>query len=472
MTAESSIYEMSKPGSAPNRLPLPEMTIEGIPASFRRSSLRLPDIAERDLVRHYERLSRMDTCPDFAPQFTGSCTMKYNIRVNEAIADLEGFCDLHPYQPIETLQGALAVLWQMQQNLIALTGLPGASLQPATGAQGELAGLLMVKAYQRDVGQGQRNSIIVTESAHGSNPATGSMCGYRVQGLKSRRDGCIDLDHLKSLLSDHVAALMLTNPNTAGVYESEIETISELVHAAGAFLYLDGANMNALAGIVRPADVGVDIMQVNLHKTFGTPHGGSGPGSGPLLCSSVLEPYLPLPIVGQMQDQAETQFYLVTERPHSVGRVRSFLGNWSTIVRAYAYMSLLGAQGIVQATEQAVLNANYLKHLAEELVEIPMPGVCAHEFVISSATLSSHGVTIEDIAKRLMDYDFHPPLYNFPKGFNQSMLVEPTESEGLREMQRFIDALAAIWKEAESNPEVVRTAPHRTPVGRMFDTLG
>ena len=469
MSLEPTLFELSRLGSAPDRLPKPTADQLGIPANHLRDSLPLPEISELQLVRHYQRLARLDRSPDIAPQFTGSCTMKYNPKVSEAVVEFEGLRDIHPYQPVETLQGALAILWQMQRNLAELTGLPGVSLQPASGAQGMLAGMLMIKAYFRDAGQPQRDVVIFTDSAHGSNPATATMGDYKTRVVKARADGCVDLDHLQTLLDERVAVLMLTNPNTAGVYERDIQQMAGLVHQVGAFIYLDGANMNALAGITRPADLGVDTMQINLHKTFATPHGGSGPGSGPILSSTLLEPYLPLPIITRVEKDGCDTFTWVTDRPRSIGRIRSFAGNWSVILRAYAFMSLVGADGIVHATEQAVLNANYLKRLVEEFATVPLTALCAHEFVVSAAALQTQEITIEDIAKRLMDYGLHPPLYNFPKNLAQAMLIEPAENEGKPELEAFATALNSVWQEAEADPELLRTAPHHTPVGRIFD---
>jgi glycine dehydrogenase subunit 2 len=466
---EMTIFDLDHPGSSPDRLPVPPAGIPGIPSEHLRTRLPLPELPELDLVRHYERLSRLDRSPELVPQFTGSCTMKYSPRLAEMLVELEGLRDIHPYQSAETLQGALELMWQMQRNLSAITGLPGVSLQPAAGAQGMLAGMLMVKAYLHDQGQGGRNTVIIPDSAHGSNPATATMCGYAVRSVRSGPDGCLDLDHLRSMLNEQVVALMLTHPNTAGMYEREITTMARMVHEAGALLYLDGANMNALAGIVLPAALGVDVMQVNLHKTFATPHGGSGPGSGPVLCSAALEPYLPLPIVVREDTEGERQFALLTDRPRSIGRVRTYLGNCSVVVRAYVAMCLLGAGGIVHATEQAVLNANYLKSLLAEVVQLPLDGLCAHECVISAAQLASQGVSIEDVAKRLMDYEVHPPLYDFPKNLVQAMLIEPAETETKRDIDRFAHVLATVWREAADKPELVRTAPHTTPIGRIYD---
>jgi glycine dehydrogenase subunit 2 len=396
----------------------------------------------------------------------GSCTMKYNARVNEYVARLTGLAEAHPYQPERVTQGALRILQMLSEQLLEITGMDAITLQPAAGAHGELTGILMVRAYLESKGN-PRKKILIPDSAHGTNPATAAMVGYTVENLKSNAAGMVDMASLEAQVNEDVAALMLTNPNTLGVFEQEIHKIADVLHAKGALLYMDGANMNALVGKVRPGDFGADVMHLNLHKTFSTPHGGGGPGSGPVACKKILEPFLPAPVVVTRKDGTLAFDY---KRPQSIGRVRMFYGNFGMHVRALAYIMANGPDGLRQTTEDAVLNANYIRKKLEGVYELPYQTPTMHEVVFSDRMQTRKGVKTGDIAKRLIDYGFHPYTVSFPLVVHGALMIEPTESESKEELDLFIDAMKSIAEEAEQNPEIIAEAPHNTRISRLDET--
>ncbi len=421
-----------------------------------------PEVSEIEVIRHFTRLSSWNYAIDLGMYPLGSCTMKYNPRINEFVARLEGLAGEHPQQPAEVSQGCLRILFDLQKCLLEITGMDAATLQPAAGAQGELTGLLMIRAYLESQGN-PRRKVLIPDSAHGTNPASVIIAGYEVKNIQSNARGQLDTDHLREYVTPDVAALMLTNPSTLGIFEERIAEIAEILHQRGAMLYMDGANMNALAGITRPGDFGVDVMHLNLHKTFSTPHGGGGPGAGPVLVKKHLEPFLPVPVVTQ---KADGRFALDANRPQSVGRVRAYAGNFGVLLRALAYTLAYGP-GIRQATEDAVLNSNYIRKHLEDSFDLPYNLPSMHEVVFSDARQKKHGVNTMDIAKRLIDYGFHPYTTAFPLIVPGAMMIEPTESESKQECDLFIEAMRAIAAEAQENPELVKTAPHSTRVGRL-----
>jgi glycine dehydrogenase subunit 2 len=400
----------------------------------------------------------------------GSCTMKYNPRVNELVARIEGLAEAHPYRPDSLAQGILGVIDLLQRCLLEITGMDAITLQPAAGAHGEFTGILLVRAWHESQGN-PRTKILIPDSAHGTNPATAAICGYTVENLKSNPEGGIDLEALTRQVDEETAALMLTNPSTIGVFESQIARIAEILHAKGALLYMDGANMNALVGKARPGDFGVDVMHLNLHKTFSTPHGGGGPGSGPVACKAFLEPFLPIPVLvrttGTEGLGTAGQLHWNYDRPQSVGRVRAFYGNVGMFIRALAYILANGPDGLRQTTEDAVLNANYIRKKLEDVYELPYRTASMHEVVFSDKLQAAQGVKTGDIAKRLIDYGFHPYTVSFPMIVHGALMIEPTESESLEELDLFIAAMRAIAKEVEETPELVKTAPHSTRVSRL-----
>ena len=463
---EGLIFEKSSPGK--RGVELPPLDVPAVdPAAalgkaFARDAIEgFPEVSEIETIRHFTRLSGWNYAIDLGMYPLGSCTMKYNPRVNEHVARLDGLANAHPEQHADLAQGCLRILHDLEKCLLSITGMDAATLQPAAGAQGELAGLLMIRAYLESQGNA-RKKVLIPDSAHGTNPASVIIAGYEVQNIKSNERGQIDTDHLREFCTGDVAALMLTNPNTLGVFEERIEEIAAILHERGALLYMDGANMNALAGVVRPGDFGVDVMHLNLHKTFSTPHGGGGPGSGPVLVKKFLEPFLPIPVVRH----DGKRYGYDPKRPQSIGRVRAYCGNFGVLLRALAYTLAYGP-GIRQATEDAVLNANYIRKHLEEYFDLPYELPSLHEVVFSDARQRAHGVNTMDIAKRLIDYGFHPYTTAFPLIVPGALMVEPTESESKEECDRFIEAMQAIAREAEANPELVKTAPHATRVGRL-----
>lgn len=464
---ENLIFEASAPGKRGMELPPLDVPAvdpaESLGSAFTRDDVPgFPEVSEIEVIRHFTRLSTWNYAIDLGMYPLGSCTMKYNPRVNEFVARLEGLATEHPLQPAAVSQGCLRILHDLQKCLLEITGMEAVTLQPAAGAQGELTGLLMIRSFLQDRGN-PRKRVLIPDSAHGTNPASAVIAGYEIQNIKSNDRGQLDTDHLREFVTQDVAALMLTNPSTLGIFEERIAEIAAILHERGALLYMDGANMNALAGVARPGDFGVDVMHLNLHKTFSTPHGGGGPGAGPVTAKKFLEPYLPSPVVVQKEDGS---YVLDHNRPKSIGRVRAWSGNFGVLLRALAYTLAYGP-GIRQATEDAVLNANYIRKNLEDLFDLPYDLPSMHEVVFSDARQKKHGVNTMDIAKRLIDYGFHPYTTAFPLIVPGAMMIEPTESESKQECDLFIQALRSVAAEAESNPEIVKTAPHSTRVGRL-----
>ena len=468
---EALIFERSQTGRVGYRLPkldVPEIDAL-LPAGLRRDDDLdgVPEVSEIDVVRHFTRISTWNYSIDLGMYPLGSCTMKYNSRLNEKVARVAGFAGLHPLAPEEETQGALELIFRLQNDLCEITGLPGISLQPAAGAQGEMTGVMLIRAFldQRDgEASKDRRVMLIPDSAHGTNPASAAMSGFAVKTIRSTAEGLTDMGHLHELCDqDGVAGLMLTNPNTVGIFETNIREICDTIHAAGGLVYMDGANMNALVGIARPGDMGVDVIHLNLHKTFSTPHGGGGPGCGPCLCSSDLAPFLPVPRVEKDGDR----FMLNYEYPKSVGRVKAFYGNFGMMVRALSYIQTHGAEGLKEATEAAVLNARYISHELEDTFDKPFHGDCMHEAIFSHKNQSKKGVVTLDIAKRLIDYGFHPMTVYFPLVVEGAMLIEPTESVGRAELDAFIEAMKDIDREAQEDPQLVIDAPHSTRIGRL-----
>ncbi len=468
---EGLIFEKSAPGKRGMELPPLDVPAVDIRIALGAENARadvtnFPEVSEIEVIRHFTRLSTWNYAIDLGMYPLGSCTMKYNPRVNEFVARLDGIATEHPYQPVELSQGCLKTLELLQNCLLEITGMDAVTLQPSAGAQGELTGLLLIRAYLQSKGN-PRKKVLIPDSAHGTNPATAVIAGYEVENIRSDARGQIDIEQLKRIVNEDVAALMVTNPSTLGVFEQHIAEAAEILHKAGALLYMDGANMNALAGVARPGDFGVDVMHLNLHKTFSTPHGGGGPGAGPVMVKKILEPFLPVPVLIRKPDGT---LALDVNRPNSIGRVRAFVGNFGVLVRALAYTLAYGP-GIRQATEDAVLNANYIRKNLEGVFDLPYSSPSMHEVVFSDAKQKKSGVGTMDIAKRLIDYGFHPYTTAFPLIVPGAMMIEPTESESKEECDFFIDAMRSIADEAEKNPELVRTAPHSTRVGRL-DEVG
>ena len=464
---EGLVFEKSSPGKKAYKLPpldVPGVNAEELlGAAVRKDKAGLPELSEIEIIRHFTRLSTWNYAIDLGMYPLGSCTMKYNPRVNEFVARIEGLAEAHPYRPDAQAQGVLEVIDLLQQCLMEITGMDAITLQPAAGAHGEFTGILLVRAWHESQGNA-RKKILIPDSAHGTNPATAAICGYQVENLKSNAEGGIDLDALQRQVDDETAALMLTNPSTIGVFESQIHRIADILHAKGALLYMDGANMNALVGKVRPGDFGVDVMHLNLHKTFSTPHGGGGPGSGPVACKRFLEPFLPIPVMVK-NEQGEMGWEY--DRPQSVGRVRAFFGNTGMFIRALAYILANGPDGLRQTTEDAVLNANYIRKKLEDVYELPYKTASMHEVVFSDKRQAAKGVKTGDIAKRLIDYGFHPYTVSFPMIVPGALMIEPTESESKEELDLFIEAMRSIAREVEETPEVVKAAPHSTRVSRL-----
>jgi len=460
---EALLSELSTPGRATVRIGRPDVPSGNvdIPRELLREGLPLPEVGEPEVVRHFTRLSRLNVSIDTTFYPLGSCTMKYNPKVNDAMAALPGMRGIHPLQPEETAQGALQLIHEVQELLVRITGFDAVSLTPAAGAQGELAGLLMIRAAQRARGQEHRHRVLIPDSAHGTNPATAAMVGYDVVTLPSDPRGNVDLEALDDLLDDTVAGLMITVPSTLGLFDEAMLQVSDLVHRAGGLVYGDGANLNALLGITRPRDLGLDVMHSNLHKTFTTPHGGGGPGSSAIAATAELAPFLPIPIVVQDGDG----YRLDADRPSSIGRLGSFHGHFGMLVRAYTYIRMLGTPGLREVSEAAVLNANYLRSRLSESYRVAHDRTCMHEVVLSG--LRANGARTLDVAKRLLDYGYHPPTIYFPLVVPEAMMIEPTETETKATLDAFVDTMLAIAEEAQRDPELLRTAPHTTPVGRL-----
>jgi glycine dehydrogenase subunit 2 len=467
---EDLIFERSSPGKKGYRLPpldVPEVDYKQALGHAARADLgNMPEVSEMEIIRHFTRLSTWNYAIDLGMYPLGSCTMKYNARVNEVVARLQGLAEAHPWQPEKVSQGALRIMKMLADCLLDITGMDAITLQPAAGAHGEMTGIMLIHALLKSRGN-PRKKILIPDSAHGTNPATAAICGYAVENLKSNAQGMVDINALASQMNEDVAGLMLTNPNTLGIFEQEIHKIAAILHDKGGLLYMDGANMNALVGKTRPGDFGVDVMHLNLHKTFSTPHGGGGPGSGPVACKKALEPFLPKPVVIAKPDGTVGLDY---DRPQSVGRVRMFFGNFGMHVRALSYIMANGPDGLRQTTEDAVLNANYIRKKLNGTYELPYKTASMHEVVFSDHLQAEKGVKTGDIAKRLIDYGFHPYTVSFPLVVHGALMIEPTESESLEELDLLIDAMKSIAREVDEDPELVKTAPHTTRVSRLDET--
>jgi glycine dehydrogenase subunit 2 len=459
------VYERSKPGRRACSLPASGVEAPAVPEGLRRTEPpRLPEVSEPELVRHFTELTTRNFGVDTGFYPLGSCTMKHNPRINEVVARLPGFADLHPLQEEDASQGALELMWRLQEILAEVCGLDAVSLQPAAGSQGELTGLMLMRAYFADRGEGeQRRKIVVPDTAHGTNPASVTMAGYELVQVATDSRGNIDLDDLRGKVGEATAGLMLTNPSTLGLFDEGIEEVERIFHGAGALMYYDGANLNAVCGITRPGDMGFDIVHINLHKTFSQPHGGGGPGGGPIAVRGMLDPFLPVPQVVRDGDR----FRLDGDRPKTIGKVRGYTGPFGVFVRSYAYIRAYGP-ALREMSEVAVLNANYLLALLRDAYELPYDRLCMHEFVLSARTLKrEHGVTALDVAKRLMDYGFHPPTIYFPLVVPEALMIEPTETETKETLDEFAAAMVEIAREAKGSPELLHDAPHTRPVGRL-----
>ncbi len=460
------IFERSQVGRRAGTVPsYPDLPRAEVPEELRRATPpRLPELAEPEVLRHFTELSTRNFGIDTGFYPLGSCTMKHNPRVNERLVMLPGFRDLHPHQDEGDAQGALELMWRLQEILTEVSGLDACSLQPAAGSQGELTGLMLMRAYFADRGEGDlRDTIVTADTAHGTNPASVTMAGYKLLKVRTDERGNLDVAHLRELVDERTAGLMLTNPSTLGLFDEHIEEVAEIFHGAGALLYYDGANLNAVCGISRPGDMGFDIVHINLHKTFSQPHGGGGPGGGPIVVREKLEPFLPVPGVVRAADG----FRLDYDRPKSIGKVRGFTGPFGVFVRSYAYIRSYGP-GLREMSEVAVLNANYLLARLRNAYDLPFDRLCMHEFVLGARTLKrEHGITALDVAKRLMDYGFHPPTVYFPLVVPEALMIEPTETEPKERLDAFVDAMLTIAREAAEAPEVLRSAPHDRPVGRL-----
>lgn len=470
---EALIFERSQTGRVGYRLPkldVDEANLdEIIPAELRRGDDLdgVPEVSEVDVIRHFTRMSTWNYSIDLGMYPLGSCTMKYNSRLNEKVARIPGFANLHPLAPEEEAQGALELIYKLQQDLAEITGLPGVSLQPAAGAQGEMTGVMLIRAFldKRDgEASKDRRVMLIPDNAHGTNPASAALAGFTVKTVHSTEQGLTDLDHLRTLCEEGgVAGLMITNPNTVGLFEKNFPKVCEMVHAAGGLVYMDGANMNALVGVARPGDMGADVIHLNLHKTFSTPHGGGGPGCGPCCCTAELAEFLPAPHV----EKTGERYHLNYDTPNSIGRVKAFHGNFGMMVRALSYIYTHGADGLKEATETAVLNARYLAHKLEDTFDKPYAADPMHEVIFSHKLQAKKGVHTLDIAKRLIDYGFHPMTVYFPLVVEGAMLIEPTESVGRQDLDAFVDAMKDIDREIDEDPDLVHNAPHSTRIGRL-----
>jgi len=461
------IFEKSVSGRKSFSLPkldVKESQIDIPEHLVRNEAPNLPELYEVDIVRHYNQLASLNHSVDRGFYPLGSCTMKYNPFLNEEVAALNGFKYLHPYQEERTVQGALELMYELQEFLKEITGMDHVTLQPAAGAHGELTGMLIIKKYLKENNLGHKNEVIIPDSAHGTNPASAAMAGFKVVKVNSNNEGRVDLDHLKSLVNENTAAIMLTNPNTLGLFEKDILKISDLMHKNNALLYYDGANLNAIMGKVRPGDNGFDVVHLNLHKTFSTPHGMGGPGSGPIAVKTYLKEYLPKPVVGVKENG---EYYLDYDIPKSIGKVRSFYGNFLVLVKAYAYILTMGKEGLKKVSELATLNANYLKEKLSKFLDVAYPDVCKHEFVIKGSSLKDYGVSTLDFAKRLLDYGIHPPTVYFPLIVEEAMMIEPTETESKETLDEVASIYEKILEEAKNEPTKLKNAPLTLPIKRL-----
>lgn len=466
------IFELTKPGRIGYSLPdldVPEINIaEVIPSDYLRvEEPELPEVSELDIMRHYTALSKRNHGVDSGFYPLGSCTMKYNPKINENVARYNGFAHIHPLQDESTVQGAMELMYDLQEHLKEITGMDEVTLQPAAGAHGEWTGLMMIRAYHEANNDSARTKVIVPDSAHGTNPASATVAGFETITVKSNEDGLVDLEDLRRVVGPDTAALMLTNPNTLGLFEENILEMTEIIHSAGGKVYYDGANLNAVLSKARPGDMGFDVVHLNLHKTFTGPHGGGGPGSGPVGVKEDLIAYLPKPVLVKTEEGYQFDY----NRPHSIGRVKPYYGNFGINVRAYTYIRSMGPDGLKAVTENAVINANYMMRRLEPYFDLPYDRHCKHEFVISGRRQKKLGVRTLDIAKRLLDFGYHPPTIYFPLNVEECMMIEPTETESKETLDDFIEAMIQIAKEAEENPEIVQEAPHTTVVSRLDETL-
>lgn len=470
---EPLIYDLGAPGRIGIRLPDPDVPTGDLPQEMLRGDLDLPEVSEQDVMRHFVRLSHFNHSVDTGFYPLGSCTMKYNPKLNEDMARLPGFAQIHPLQDPTTAQGALALMHQLQTWLAEISGMDAVSLQPAAGAQGEFAGILIIRAYHLAHGDTHRTRIIVPDSAHGTNPATTAMAGLEVVEIPSDANGDVDLDKLREVCGEDMAGMMITVPNTLGVFETHIKEIIEIIHGCGGLMYMDGANMNAMLGVAKPAELGFDVMHYNLHKTFSTPHGGGGPGSGPVAVVEKLAPFLPGPIAAIVEegDGDEPPLYGLIMPEQSIGSLKAFWGNFGMMVRTFSYISIYGAEGLRDVTRHAVLNANYIRARLKHAYTMPFDRVCGHEFVCEGHWPDVEGIHALDISKRLMDYGIHPPTNYFPLIVPEALLIEPTETESKQSCDAFADAMITIAQEAKEHPELLHDAPHITPVGRVDDVL-
>ncbi|MCL6472164.1 MAG: aminomethyl-transferring glycine dehydrogenase subunit GcvPB [Firmicutes bacterium] len=465
----ATIFDISKPGKKAYSLPPLDVQSKALEDLVPQEMLRdkapkLPEVTEGEIARHYTNLSNMDFAVDTVFYPLGSCTMKYNPKINELLSSLPGFANIHPYQDESQVQGALKLMYELSAWLAEIGGVSRVSLQPAAGAQGELTGMAMIRAYHEHNGD-HRTKVIIPDSAHGTNPASAAMLGYKVVQVPSNEFGAVDIDYLGRLLDEEVAAIFLTNPNTLGIFDKNILKINEMAHSVGALSYCDGANINAILGKSRPGDMGFDVLQYNLHKTFSTPHGGGGPGSGPVGVTEKLEPFLPVPLVER--DEAVGAYYLDYNRPLTIGKMKAFYGNFAVMVKAYCYIRSLGQEGLSKVSDIAVLNANYLKERLKGTYILPYDTPCMHEFVLSANRYKKQGVRAKDIAKRLLDFNIHPPTIYFPLIVDEALMIEPTETESKQTLDNFVDVMKQIAEEAVVNPDIVLTAPHTTPVSRL-----
>jgi glycine dehydrogenase subunit 2 len=471
---EPLLFELSSPGRIGVSLPALDVPEAPLPQNFVRAELPLPEVSEVDVVRHFTHLSSMNFSVDTVFYPLGSCTMKYNPKINDAVAAMAGLAMVHPYQDERTVQGALRLLYELQQSLAEIAGMSGCTLQPAAGAHGELTGVLMIRGYHVARGDTKRKKILVPDSAHGTNPATAAMVGYSVVAVKADAHGNVSLPDLEKQLDDSVAGMMITNPSTLGLFDQNIEAVNRLVHEAGGLVYGDGANMNALLGICKPGELGFDILHFNLHKTFTVPHGGGGPGACGTTVVERLEPFLPAPVVARRKSaeagQAQPEYYLDDDRPRSIGRVRAFYGNFANLVRGYAYIRSQGAEGLRAVSQNAVLNANYILSKLRGAFDLPYERTCFHEVVFSGRRQSKAGVRTLDMAKRLIDFGIHPPTIYFPLVVEEAIMIEPTETESRETLDAFCKAMLQIAEEARTNPDLVHAAPHQTPVSRLDET--
>lgn len=465
---DNLLIDISKKGR--KAYSLPKLDIEDILLTdmvdadlLKETELRLPEISEVDLIRHYTNLSNKNFGVDTGFYPLGSCTMKYNPKINEDMASNQNFTEIHPYQPVDTVQGSLELMYNLSQMLCEITGMDDVTLQPSAGSHGELTGLMLIKEYHLNRGDTKRTKVIIPDAAHGTNPASAAMADFDVIQINSNKDGSVNMEELKSILNDEVAALMLTNPSTLGLFEENIKEIADIVHEAGGLLYYDGANMNAIMGITRPGDMGFDVVHLNIHKTFSTPHGGGGPGSGPVGVKKELIPFLPVPVIERVDERYELNY----EKEKSIGKIKNFYGNFGVLVRAYTYILTMGSDGLKEASTMAVLNANYIKESLKDDYILPIDRICKHEFVLGGLPKGEANIKTLDIAKRLLDYGYHPPTIYFPLIIKEALMIEPTETESIETIDEFIIAMKSIAKEALENPEILKNAPHNTTVGRI-----